>query len=205
MISRRTFILTTTLGLACPKLGIAAQPDLIDTEPWAQKLIAAAKSQIGVTIGYDPAYRRIEYPGGDVERQVGVCTDVIIRAFRDGLNIDLQQLVHMDMKRAFAAYPKNWGLRSTDRNIDHRRVPNLKTFLSRSGAELPTGSSGRDFKPGDIVTQIVPVGLPHIGLVSSSLDGEGSRPLVIHNIGGGTRIEDTLFSYEITGHYRFSG
>lgn len=204
MFSRRNFILSTTLCLALPRFG-AASAQLLPTEAWAQKLIAAATSQIGITTGYDPAYRRIDYPGGDVERGVGVCTDVIIRAFRDGLDVDLQKLVHMDMKRAFGAYPKNWGLRSTDRNIDHRRVPNLQAFFDRKGAKLPTGSSGSDFRPGDIVTQIVPVGLPHIALVSNTTNNDGSRPLVIHNIGRGTRMEDTLFTYDITGHYRFSG
>lgn len=209
MISRRIFIGGATASLALPG-GIAAMPSrgLAETpvvEPWADKLVKAAESQIGVTLTYDAAYRKIAYPGGDVPREIGVCTDVIVRAYRDGLGIDLQQLVHEDMKKAFAAYPKLWGLTSTDRNIDHRRVPNLRTFFQRRGAAVAITTSGTDYRPGDIVSQILPDGRPHIGLVSGQTNAAGNAPLLIHNIGRGTRAEDILFALDITGHYRFAG
>ena len=174
-------------------------------EPWADKLVKAAESQIGVTVTYDAAYRKIAYPGGDVPRKIGVCTDVVVRAYRDGLGVDLQKLVHEDMKKAFSAYPKLWGLAATDRNIDHRRVPNLRTFFQRSGAAIAVSRSGADYKPGDVVSQVLPDGRPHIGIISQRLNDAGSAPLVIHNIGRGTRAEDILFALDITGHYRFAG
>jgi len=157
--------------------------------------------QIGVTVGYDPAYVVLDYPGGDVAPDVGVCTDVVIRALRKAYRVDLQKAVHEDMKRSFSMYPKNWGLRGTDRNIDHRRVLNLQTYFKRSGHSLPVTKDAKDYRPGDLVTCIVPPNLPHIMIVS---DGKGSDgvPLVIHNIGGGTREEDRLFDFKLVGHYR---
>jgi uncharacterized protein len=184
---------------------LRASAQIPTVEPWADKLVKAAESQIGVTLTYDAAYRKIAYPGGDVPREIGVCTDVVVRAYRDGLGIDLQKLVHEDMKRAFSAYPKLWGLASTDRNIDHRRVPNLRTFFQRRGAALAVSASGADYKPGDVVSQILPDGRPHIGIVSDRLNDTGTTPLVIHNIGRGTLAEDILFALDITGHYRFAG
>lgn len=174
-------------------------------EPWADKLTKAAESQIGVTLAYDPAYRSIAYPGGDVPREIGVCTDVIIRAYRDGLGLDLQKLVHEDMKQAFSAYPKLWGLAHTDPNIDHRRVPNLRTFFERHGASVPVSEKGTNYGPGDVVSQILPDGRPHIGIVSGTINAAGTAPLVIHNIGRGARAEDILFALKITGRYRYSG
>jgi uncharacterized protein YijF (DUF1287 family) len=167
------------------------------------RLIAGAKRQVGVTVGYDPAYRRIGYPNGDVPMATGVCTDVIIRAYRSA-GTDLQVLVHEDMKRNFSAYPRNWGLRSTDRNIDHRRVPNLATFFTRRGGKLPVTRRGGDYKPGDIVTWRLSSGVPHIGLVSDVPVPGSGRMKVVHNIGAGTQIEDVLFAYELTGHYRYA-
>ena len=166
------------------------------------RVIAGAKQQVGVTRGYDPAYRRIGYPNGDVTRATGVCTDVIIRAYRNA-GIDLQVLVHEDMKRNFSAYPRNWGLRSPDRNIDHRRVPNLATFFTRRGARLSVSRRGADFKPGDVVTWRLSSGVPHIGLVSDVRAPGTDRHLVVHNIGAGAQIEDVLFAYEVTGHFRY--
>jgi uncharacterized protein len=165
-----------------------------------QTMIAGAKRQVGVTRSYDPAYRGIAYPNGDVPMHTGVCTDVVIRAFRHA-GIDLQVLVHQDMKRNFSAYPKTWGLRGPDRNIDHRRVPNLATFFKRSGRALAVTNRGGDYKPGDIVTWRLSSGVPHIGVVSDVRRGD--RYLVVHNIGAGTQIEDVLFAYEVTGHYRW--
>jgi uncharacterized protein len=165
-----------------------------------QTVIAGARRQVGVTVGYDPAYRRIAYPNGDVPMHTGVCTDVVIRAFRHA-GIDLQVLVHEDMKRNFSKYPRNWGLRGPDRNIDHRRVPNLATFFTRKGRALPVTRNGADYKPGDIVTWRLSSGVPHIGLVSDVR--RGGRYLMVHNIGSGAQLEDVLFSYEVTGHYRW--
>ena len=166
------------------------------------RVIAGAKQQVGVTRGYDPAYRRIPYPNGDVPRVTGVCTDVIIRAYRTA-GVDLQVLVHQDMKAHFAAYPKIWGLRRPDPNIDHRRVPNLATFFTRRGGRLAVTRSGAHYKPGDIVTWRLSSGVPHIGLVSDVPVRGTDRHLVVHNIGSGAQIEDVLFAYELTGHFRW--
>ncbi len=167
-------------------------------------LVVAARQQIGVTKIYDPAYVSLEYPGGDVPPERGVCTDVVIRALRDGLNYDLQQRVHEDMRANFSAYPKIWGLRRTDRSIDHRRVPNLQTFFRRQAWELaiPKKQPGpKDFAPGDLVTCMVPTNRPHIMIVSDQVDSTGS-PRVIHNIGSGTKEEGLLRTFPLTGHYR---
>lgn len=176
-------------------LPLAAQPALA-------KVIEGAKRQVGVTHGYDSSYRRIPYPGGDVPLSSGVCTDVIIRAYRHA-GTDLQLLVHQDMKANFGAYPKNWGLRRPDPNIDHRRVPNLGTFFKRKGGRLAVTRRGADYRPGDVVTWRLSSGVPHIGLISDIPSRSTDRFLVVHNIGSGAQIEDVLFSYEITGHYRF--
>ncbi len=168
----------------------------------AVRLIAAARDQIGVTLTYDPAYTALDYPGGDVPRAKGVCTDVVIRAYRDALNVDLQKLVHQDMKAHFAAYPRNWGLTRPDRNIDHRRVPNLRTFFTRADAQLPLTQVVADWQPGDIFTSMIDGRLPHTGIVSDRGAADGT-PLVIHNIGNGTREEPVLFAYPLTGHYRY--
>ena len=164
-------------------------------------VVAAARRQIGVTVGYDPAYRKIGYPGGDVPKESGVCTDVIIRALRDARKVDLQKLVHEDMKANFAKYPQQWGLKRTDPNIDHRRVPNLQCFFKRKGWSLKTTKTASDYEPGDFVTVIVGGRLPHIMIVSDKKAADGT-PLVIHNIGSGTKEEDCLFTYPLTGHYR---
>ena len=164
-------------------------------------IVAAARRQIGVTVGYDPAYRKIGYPGGDVPRESGVCTDVIIRALRDAHKIDLQQFVHEDMKSNFSKYPQTWGLKAPDSNIDHRRVPNLQCYFKRKGYTLPVSKNAEDYKPGDIVTVMVGGKLPHIMIVSDRKSAAGV-PLAIHNIGSGTQEEDVLFAYPLTGHYR---
>ncbi|HEX2123018.1 MAG TPA: DUF1287 domain-containing protein [Thermoanaerobaculia bacterium] len=164
------------------------------------RMIAGAKAQVGKTRSYDPVYRRIAYPGGDVPIETGVCTDVVIRAFRRA-GVDLQVLVHEDMKRNFAAYPKLWGLRRPDTNIDHRRVPNLATFFRRNGRAQPVSRRGADYAPGDIVTWKLASGVPHIGIVCDVRRGD--RHLVVHNIGAGAQLEDVLFAYEVTGHFRY--
>lgn len=172
-------------------------------EPWAKKLIDAAESQIGVTTIYDPAYVGLTFPGGDVPRERGVCTDVIIRAYRDAFGLDLQREVNADMKSHFSAYPKIWGHKRPDQNIDHRRVPNLQAFFKRMGAALPVSDRPDDYQPGDLVSQMLPGNLPHIAIVTHKSSADGQRPLVVHNIGAGTRLEDRLFEFEITGHYRY--
>ena len=164
-------------------------------------IVAAARKQIGVTVGYDPAYRRLAYPGGDVPRSSGVCTDVVIRALRDARKVDLQKLVHEDMKANFAKYPQNWELKKPDANIDHRRVPNLQCYFKRNGWSLKATKAASDYEPGDIVTVMVDGKLPHIMIVSDRKSAAGV-PLAIHNIGSGTQEEDVLFAYPLTGHYR---
>ncbi len=189
LIHKGAFLLLTFL---------LARPVLAD----GRCLVEAARKQIGVTVSYDSGYRRIPYPNGDVPLERGVCTDVVIRAYRQ-LGVDLQVRVHEDMAAAWKVYPKNWGLSRPDSNIDHRRVPNLATFFSRHGASLPAGSDPNAYVPGDIVTWRLPSGVPHIGIVSDRRTRAGV-PLVVHNIGGGTQEEDSLFSFALTGHYRYS-
>lgn len=171
----------------------------------ATGLVDAARSQVGVTLSYDPRYERLAYPGGDVPLERGVCTDVVVRAYRT-LGADLQVLVHQDMKQAWAVYQKQgrWQMKAPDRNIDHRRVPNLATFFGRHGSSLPVSKDGGNYKPGDIVTWKLPGNLTHIGIVSDR-QAAGGVPLVIHNIGAGTREENILFAYPVTGHYRWQG
>lgn len=165
------------------------------------RIVSTAKKQIGVTIEYDPVYRQLAYPGGDVPINTGVCTDVVTRALREQ-GLDLQKAVHEDMKHHFAAYPHQWGLKSPDPNIDHRRVPNLMTYFKRQGWEVPITAQGSDYQTGDVVTWTLAGGGTHIGIVS---DAQGHvAPLVIHNIGQGTREEDVLFAFKIIGHYRLS-
>lgn len=166
------------------------------------KIVTAARKQVGVTLSYDPAYVTLTYPGGDVPKERGVCTDVVVRALREGLTQDLQKLVHEDMRGNFSAYPKNWGLSRPDKNIDHRRVPNLQAFFKRRGYAVPVSKDPTDFKPGDLVTCTVPPNLPHVMIVSDKKTS-GGVPLVIHNIGRGAQEEDVLFTYPHTGHYRW--
>ena len=168
------------------------------------RLSAAAEERATHTVVYDAAYQQISYPMGDVAADRGVCADEIVRAYRL-LGIDLQQLVHEDMKRAFEVYPKRWGLNAPDTNIDHRRVPNLAKFFERRGAGLPVTANGDDYKPGDVVAWALPDGRPHIGMVTERRSSDGKRPLVMHNIGWGPQIEDMLFGLTITGHYRYYG
>ncbi|WP_339516832.1 DUF1287 domain-containing protein [Pseudomonas sp. RL_15y_Pfl2_60] len=166
----------------------------------AEKLVLAARQQVGVTLSYDPAYRRLAYPNGDVPLNTGVCTDVLIRALRTQ-GLDLQRAVHQDMRANFGQYPKHWGLSRPDSNIDHRRVPNLMTWFKRQGWALPLDQHAGNYRPGDIVTWDLGAGLAHIGIISDRQASSGV-PLVLHNIGRGTQEEDILFNFKITGHYR---
>lgn len=163
--------------------------------------VEAARLQIGATVSYDARYRAMDYPNGDIPIDRGVCTDVVIRALRAGLGLDLQKLVHEDMKANFAQYPQKWGLTRPDWNIDHRRVPNLQKYFLRRGWSVKISDNAQDYRPGDIVTCNLPARLPHIMIVSDRKNGMGI-PLVIHNIGAGVLEEDRLFAFEHTGHYR---
>lgn len=174
----------------------------IDIPPSARTVVDAARARTRLGEVYDPAYFAIAYPGGDVPADRGVCTDVVIRAYRK-IGMDLQVLVHEDMRGHFSAYPRTWGLKSTDKNIDHRRVPNLQRFFERKGASLTVSSHPDDYRAGDLVTWLLPGNLPHIGIVSDRLAPGSDRPLILHNIGAGTAENDILFAYRITGHYRY--
>jgi uncharacterized protein YijF (DUF1287 family) len=183
-----------------PPLAAFALGDL-KPNPDAERLAAAAIEQTRSHVTYDSSYRKIAYPGGDVPEALGVCADVVIRAYRK-LGIDLQVRVHEDMLRNFRLYPQLWKLSGPDTNIDHRRVPNLQTYFRRAGAELPVSQNPEDYLAGDLVTWSVPPHLPHIGIVTGQKSPSGI-PLIVHNIGRGPQLEDMLFMYPITGHYRY--
>ncbi len=169
----------------------------------AQDLVQAARQRTQVSVVYDGAYVRLAYPMGDVPQNRGVCTDVVIRSYRQ-LGVDLQQLVHEDMRAHFNAYPKLWGLRRPDANIDHRRVPNLETFFRRHGHSFAVDSLDLDtLQPGDLVTWMLPGNLPHIGIVSDRRSADGLRPFIIHNIGRGPVEEDAVNVAPLTGHFRY--
>jgi uncharacterized protein len=189
--SRIVKLLCLNLLLAVSVASAAIKPELF---------VNSARDQIGVTVSYDPAYRKLAYPSGDVPVNTGVCCDVVIRALRKQ-NVDLQKEVHDDMAAHFSEYPRKWGLKKPDPNIDHRRVPNLMTYFNRKGYSVVVTKKADDFAPGDIVTWVLPGGLTHIGIVSDRKTA-GGDPLIIHNIGAGTREEDILFAYPISGHFR---
>ncbi|HEY0657115.1 MAG TPA: DUF1287 domain-containing protein [Pyrinomonadaceae bacterium] len=179
-----------------PKLAEIAAPEI-------RKILESAYQQIETTKNYDPAYVVIAYPNGDVPMEKGVCTDVVIRSFRNA-GVDLQKEVHEDMRGNFAVYPQKWNLKSPDTNIDHRRVPNLQTYFSRKGKSLSLTTIGENYKPGDVVSwDLDGKGLTHIGLVSNTWNERTKRYSIIHNIGGGTILEDKIFDWKITGHYRY--
>ena len=202
-LSRRALLIGggAMLAAGCREQAAALAPTSSVT-PRARALIEAARRQIGVTLAYDPAYTALSYPGGDVPRSKGVCTDVVVRAYRYAFAIDLQREVHQDMAAHFAAYPKIWGLARPDRNIDHRRVPNLAMYWTRQRARLPIPVRAADWKPGDVFTMLIDNRLPHTGIVSDRIAANGN-PLVIHNIGSGTREEDRLFDFKLTGRFRW--
>lgn len=184
-----------------PNYGKPALAEIRD--PNIQKMLESAVDQTSITKTYDPAYVVLPYPGGDIPMEKGVCTDVVIRAMRKA-GVDLQKEVHEDMAANFKVYPKKWGLKKADSNIDHRRVPNLHTFFTRKGKSLPLSDNAENFKPGDIVAwDLDGKGLTHIGLVSNIWNESSKRYLIIHNIGSGAKAEDVLFDWKITGHYRY--
>lgn len=193
------------MAMATAAVGEPARPAAraLDTN-FAQALIQAAVAQTSTPVTYDGSYRRIPYPGGDVPANIGVCTDLIVRAYRS-VGVDLQVRVHEDMRGAFSSYPQLWGLSRADPNIDHRRVPNLQTYLRRRGAQLSISRNAGDYLPGDLVTWILPGNLPHIGMVTGQRSADANRLLIVHNIGRGPEIEDMLFDFPISGHYRYRG
>ncbi len=214
MISRREMLKScigaAVIGVGSTSQGIAQTgARLFSPRPFSEvsevaaRLIAAAEAQVGRTVQYDGSYIPLKYPMGDIPLQRGVCTDVLIRAYRDAFGLDLQRIIHEDMSQAFREYPQIWGLKGPDKNIDHRRVLNLERFFVRQNASLQIGRRGSDFRPGDLVSQRLPRNLPHIGIVSHYASHDGQRPLLIHNVGAGTRVEDRLFDAKIVGHFRF--
>ncbi len=189
------------IDLKADNISVAA---IENPSTFEEKLSNAAISIIDETIQYDPSYIGIEYPNGDVPKNKGVCTDVVIRAYRK-LNIDLQKEVHKDLKANFSKYPnlKKWGLKKPDTNIDHRRVPNLEVFFTRKGEKLEVTDNSNDYKTGEIVTWMINGKLPHIGIVTHKKSADGKRPLLVHNVGGGQVLEDCLFSWKIVGHFKY--
>ncbi len=189
------FIFALALALTFPTTVFAAP---------RSDLIKAALERTHYSIRYDGTYHTIKYPGGDVPAHLGVCTDLVIRSYRK-IGVDLQELVHKDMTFNFAKYPskKIWGLNQPDSNIDHRRVPNLQVFFMRNGTNLRVTNRIQDYAPGDLVTWMLPGNLPHIGIVTDKYDNNTGNPMIVHNIGRGPALEDTLFKYKITGHYRY--
>ena len=196
MIGRRSFVLGLASTATLTRASLAAPAVTA-----ASTLITAARAQIGVTVIYDPAYVQLAFPGGDPPRERGVCTDVVIRAYRDAFRLDLQQLVNADMRAAFSAYPRRWGLSQPNASIDHRRVPNLQTFLARKGAARPFDDPAR-FEPADLVTLKLPGNLDHIGIISDQRGADG-LPMLVHNIGLGAREEAVLRTYPLTGRFRW--
>jgi len=179
-------------------VNITFSQDVIDQKDLSKSAIELTKQKVT----YDPSYFSIDYPNGDIPVDKGVCTDVIIRAYRS-IGIDLQKEVHEDMKRNFNIYPKIWGLKTTDKNIDHRRVPNLMVYFKRKGLEKPISLMESDYEPGDIVCWNLEGAATHIGIVVDQKSKDGKRNLIVHNIGSGQVLEDCLFDFKIIGHYRY--
>lgn len=192
------------LLLVSQSLSVLSDNTLPPPDSLAKQLVNAAIARTRHLVIYNGAYLKISYPNGDVPANIGVCTDVVIRSYRK-LGIDLQKRVHEDIARNFHRYPSKriWGLTKPDKNIDHRRVPNLQVFFKRHGQSLRISKKPADYKPGDLVTWMLPGNLPHIGIVINRKSADGRRPLIVHNIGAGPQAEDMLFNYKITGHYRY--
>jgi hypothetical protein len=186
----------TILAVATPKT---------EPENFTPQFVAAALERTQHQVQYDARYLVMPYPNGDVPENIGVCSDEVVRVYRK-LGIDLQQDLHQDMQRNFKLYPKKWGLKRPDTNIDHRRVPNLQVLFTRKGQVLDISQTDASlYHAGDLVTWLLPGNLPHIGMVTDQRSADGERPLIVHNIGEGPKLEDTLFTYPITGHYRYYG
>src|SRR3989440_4050458 len=201
-VSCQQQVARTRPPLKPPEQQTEVHPLAPNSSPLLKAIIDGAVDQVGKTTGYDPSYQKLEYPNGDVPIETGVCSDVIVRAFRRG-GIDLQKEVHEDMKSNFAAYPTRWGMKGPDPNIDHRRVPNLQNFFSPKGKSLSTNTDSEKFLPGDLVIWDLGFCAEHVGIVVNISYKPSQHYLIVHNIGGGTRMEDALFTWKITGHYRY--
>ena len=193
MLKIKTFVV---IFLLCINLAFSQQ--LLDP----LKISDSAIELTNKMVTYDGAYYSIPYPNGDVPDGIGVCTDVVIRTYR-AVGLDLQKEVHEDMKANFKLYPQLWNLKRPDKNIDHRRVPNLMKYFKRQGAEISITDNGKDYLPGDVVSWDLGGGLTHIGVVVDKKSNDNKRFMIVHNIGGGQVLEDCLFNFTITGHYRF--
>jgi uncharacterized protein YijF (DUF1287 family) len=203
---RKLLILSSFVLAFSPCIAQTGNSEQKAKHEFLRKLVAAAEERSHHTVRYDPAYVRIPYPGGDVPADSGVCTDEVIRAYR-AVGIDLQKEVHEDMEQNFSTYPRKWRWLSEnpDTNIDHRRVPNLMVFFGRKGETLATGQRSEDYAPGELVTWDLGGGVPHIGIVVGRRSAMSGRYMVLHNVGQGPKIEDVLFRWKITGHYRYYG
>jgi uncharacterized protein YijF (DUF1287 family) len=195
-------IARTRQPLKPPESETEVRPLPANSSPKLKLIFDGAMDQVGKTTSYDPSYQSLEYPNGDVPIETGVCSDVIVRAFRKA-NIDLQKEVHEDMKSNFSLYPAKWGMSGPDTNIDHRRVPNLQTYFERKGKSVDIGETGDTYSPGDVVSWDLGGGTTHIGMVTNIWYKATRRYLIVHNIGAGARLEDVLFAWKITGHYRY--
>ena len=198
---RRLIALSLTAASLILAPQISATSEFIKSSP--KRIVETAQSRTQLNIRYDPKYVKLAYPNGDVDPSTGVCTDVIIRTYRDAIRFDFQKAVYEDMRANFKAYPQIWGHKGADKNIDHRRVPNLERFLTRKGASLPITKNAKNYKPGDLVTWRLGGSLPHIGIISDKKSKWGT-PLVIHNVGQGVVEDDLLFNTDINGHFRFT-
>ena len=206
-LSRVQVVLAMLLVAAqLPALAQSRFTDPTSQQQFLKSFVAAAIERTHHTVRYDPAYVRIPYPGGDVPADTGVCTDEIIRSYR-AVGIDLQKEVHEDMAQNFSAYPRSWRwlLARPDSNIDHRRVPNLMVFFQRKGQALPISGRVEDYSPGDLVAWDLGGGVPHIGIVVDRKSPQTGRYMIVHNIGAGPKMEDVIFNWKITGHYRYFG
>ena len=200
----RRFAIVVAIGCFCASAQVpSTRPP--SRQDFLRRLVSAATERTNHTVRYNSAYVRIPYPGGDVPADTGVCTDEVIRSYR-ALGIDLQKEVHEDMVQNFSEYPRKWKwiLAKPDSNIDHRRVPNLIVFFRRKGESLPTSTRAEDYSPGDLVTYDLGGNVPHIGIVVDR-KGANRRYMIEHNIGQGPKIEDVLFNWKITGHFRYYG
>lgn len=199
--SRTNSVGSSVAAAATPAPSPTAVPLPVNASPQLKQFLEAAVAQSKITTGYDPAWVKIDYPNGDVPPETGVCSDVVVRAFRKA-GVDLQQEVHEDMQRAWSEYPRRWGARATDTNIDHRRVLNLMTYFDRTGKSLTVTSDRADYLPGDVVAWELSDGIEHIGILTNLSSETNKNYLVVHNIGAGARVEDVLMAWRIIGHYR---
>jgi uncharacterized protein YijF (DUF1287 family) len=198
---QRQYVTRRAVVVVTPPPSVA-RPLPPNASPQLKQFVEAAIEQSKVTTGYDPSYVKIDYPNGDVSSGTGVCSDVVVRAFRK-VGIDLQKEVHEDMQRAWSVYPRKWGARGSDTNIDHRRVLNLTTWFDRQGKSLPITNDRADYLPGDIVAWELSDGVEHIGILTNLSSEADKHYLIVHNIGAGARVEDVLLAWKIIGHYRY--